>query len=136
MTRHRRVSCSPTRRAAAATGISLTRVMTIASNRSVKPEPGRAHGTLTSRTPQSGQSMRATRACRKAWCWKKLRWRQVFLTGVVHRAVRLPAFGTGEAAAGLEIDLDIEPLLPGVEVRRRHHPRRHQPKRQLEQIDI
>src|SRR5262249_47460862 len=48
--------------------------------RSVKPEPGRAHGTLTRRTPQLGQSMRATRACRKAWCWKKSRWRQVFLT--------------------------------------------------------
>src|SRR6516164_8324172 len=80
MTRHRRVSCSPTRRAAAATGIPLTRVMTNASNRSVKPEPGRAHGTATRRTPQLEQSMRGTRAWRKAWCWKKLRWRQVFLT--------------------------------------------------------
>src|SRR5215475_4121353 len=80
MRRHRRVSCSPTRRAAAATGMPLTRVMTNASNRSVKPDPGRAHGTLTRRTPQSEQSMRATRACRKAWCWKKLRWRQVFFT--------------------------------------------------------
>ena len=43
--------------------------MTNASNRSVKPDPGRAQDTLTSRTPQSGQSMRA---CRKASCWKKL----------------------------------------------------------------
>src|SRR6516225_725818 len=80
MTRHRRVSCSPTRRAAAATGMPFTRVMTNASNRSVKPEPGRAHGTATRRTPWSGQSMRGIRACRKAWCWKKLRWRHVFFT--------------------------------------------------------
>src|SRR5215467_12807799 len=96
MTRHSRVSCSPTRRATAATGMSLTRVMTNASNRSVKPEPGRAHGTLTRRTPQSEQSMRATRACRKAWCWKKLRWRQVFLTVSCAGQSALPQSGQGK----------------------------------------
>ena len=36
------VSCSPMRRAAAATGMWVTRVMASASNSSVKPEPGRA----------------------------------------------------------------------------------------------
>src|SRR5262245_35102713 len=60
--------------------MAVTSVMAKASNRSVKPEPGRAHGTLTRRTPQFGQSIRATRACRKAWCWKKSKCRQVFLT--------------------------------------------------------
>jgi hypothetical protein len=44
---------------------------------------------------------------------------------VVHRAVGLAAIGA-EAAAYLEVDLDIEPLLLGVEVCCRHHPRRHQ----------
>src|SRR5262245_42103346 len=60
--------------------MAVTSVMAKASNKSVKPEPGRAHGTLTRRTPQLGQSIRATRACRKAWCWKKSKCRQVFLT--------------------------------------------------------
>src|ERR1700738_3339262 len=95
MTRHRRVSCSPTRRAAAATGMALTRVMTKASNRRGKPEPGRAPG------PRS-----------------------------------LPALGPAKAPAGLEIDLDVEPLLLGVEIGVRHHPRRHQAECELEQIDI
>jgi hypothetical protein len=54
----------------------------------------------------------------------------------VHRAAGLAPLGTREAAAGLEIDLDIKPLLLGVEVGRDHHPRRYEAKRQLEQIDI
>ena len=58
------------------------------------------------------------------------------LDGVVHRAVGLAALGTREAAAGLEVDLDVEPLPLGVEVGRRHHPRRHQAECELEQIDI
>src|SRR5215831_3231598 len=93
MTRHSRVSCSPTRRAAVATGMPLTRVITNASNSSVKPEPGRAHGTVTRRTPHLEQSMRATRACKKAWCWKKLRWRQVFLTVSCTGQSALPHLG-------------------------------------------
>ena len=36
--------------------------------------------------------------------------------GVVYRAVGLAAIGAGEAAPRLEVDLDIEPLLVGVEV--------------------
>jgi hypothetical protein len=39
---------------------------------------------------------------------------------VVHRAVDLAALGAREATAGLEINLDVEPLLLSVEVRRRH----------------
>src|SRR6266508_1791731 len=73
--RHRRVSCSFTSRAAALTGMAVTSAMMTASNSSVKPEPARAHGTAICLTPQSGQEMRATRACRKAWCWKKSRCR-------------------------------------------------------------
>ena len=34
------------RRATAATGMGVTSVMASASNSSVKPEPGRAHGTV------------------------------------------------------------------------------------------
>jgi hypothetical protein len=37
------------------------------------------------------------------------------LDGVVHRAVGLVALGAGNAAAGLEIDLNVEPLLVGLE---------------------
>src|SRR5262249_34095897 len=94
MRRHRRVSCSPTRRATAATGMSLTRVMTNASNRSVKPDPGRAQGTLTRRTPQSGQSMRATRACQEGLVLKEIEVAPGLLHRVVHRAVGLAALGT------------------------------------------
>jgi len=55
---------------------------------------------------------------------------------VMHRAVGLAALGAGKAAAGLEVDLDVEPLLVGVEFGVRHHPRRHQAESELEQIDI
>src|SRR5215470_14999367 len=52
------------------------------------------------------------------------------------RAVGLAALGAGKPATGLEVDLDIEPLLVGVELGVHHHPRRHQAECQLEQIDI
>src|SRR5262249_29954843 len=55
---------------------------------------------------------------------------------VVHRAVGLAALGTGKAATGLEVDLDIEPLLVDVEFGVHHHPRRHQAESELEQIDV
>ena len=55
--------------------MAVTSVMASASNSSVKPEPARAHGTAICLTPQSGQVMRGTRACRNAWCWKKSRCR-------------------------------------------------------------
>src|SRR5262249_17167658 len=55
---------------------------------------------------------------------------------VVHRAVGLAALGTGKPATGLEVDLDIEPLLVDVELAVHHHPRRHQAECELEQIDI
>ncbi len=64
--RHSLVSCSFTRRAAALTGMAATSAMTMASNSMVKPEPALAHGTAICLTPQSGQAMRATRACKKA----------------------------------------------------------------------
>ena len=46
------------------TGMAGTMVMTIASNSSVKPLSGRAHGTLTCLIPQWLQRTRGTRACR------------------------------------------------------------------------
>src|SRR5215475_14527294 len=55
---------------------------------------------------------------------------------VVHRAVGLAALGTGKAATGLEVDLDIQPLLVGVELGVHYHPRRHQAECELEQIDV
>src|SRR5215470_6787362 len=52
------------------------------------------------------------------------------------RAVGLAALGAGKPATGLEVDLDIEPLLVGVELGVHHHPRRHQAECELEQIDV
>jgi hypothetical protein len=49
-----------------------------------------------------------------------------FFDGAVYRAVGLAAVGAREAPTGLEIDLDIEPLLLGVKVGISHHPREHQ----------
>ena len=66
--RHTRVSCSRTVPATRLIGIALAKVTTNASNNIVNPEPGRAHGTVTSRTPCSGQHTRGTRACRNALC--------------------------------------------------------------------
>src|SRR5262247_1829807 len=58
------------------------------------------------------------------------------LDGVVHGTVGLATLGASKAAAGLEVDLDVEPPVLGVKVSRRHHPRRHQAEGELEQIDI
>ncbi len=76
--RHSRVSCSPTSRATARTGISRASATTSASNHSVKPLPRLAHGTSASFTPHSVHLTRGTRACRYARCWKKSRCRQRF----------------------------------------------------------
>lgn len=74
--RQSRVSCSPTSRAIAATGIAAARVSTKASKLNVNPLPGRAHGTATGCTPQRGHATRGTRATSSVRYWKKLRWRQ------------------------------------------------------------
>ena len=50
----------------AATGMCVTSVMASASNSSVKPEPGLAHGTSTRRTPQLSHLMRGVLAERNA----------------------------------------------------------------------
>ncbi len=67
------VSCS--RVIAATFAIAAAKVSTSASNNSVNPDPGRAHGTLTYRTPCSGQRTPGSRACSNALCWKKSRCR-------------------------------------------------------------
>jgi hypothetical protein len=64
MTRHSLVSHSSTIRATTATGIAFTMAMTKASNSSVKPLSGRAHGTDTCLIPHPLQVTRGTRACR------------------------------------------------------------------------
>src|SRR5271157_4695878 len=53
--RHSRVSCSPTIRATALTGMAEIMVMTNASNSRVKPLSGRAHGTPTVLMPHVSQ---------------------------------------------------------------------------------
>src|SRR5271165_2348177 len=60
--RHMRVSCSPSNLAALAIGIALANVSMKASNNSVKPDPARAHGVATLRTPHSGHVTRGVRA--------------------------------------------------------------------------
>ncbi len=67
-TRQILVSCSRVISATFDTGIALAKVNASASNSIVNPEPGRAHGTLTCRTPCSGQRTRGARACRNALC--------------------------------------------------------------------
>src|SRR4051812_21098958 len=105
MTRHSLVSCSPTRRATALTGIAETRLMTNASNSKVKPLSGRAQGTLSVLIPQRVQCTRGTRAYRNAWCWK-VEMPPAHLLGVVCRAVRRAAAGASKPAAGGEVDVD------------------------------
>ena len=75
--RHKRVSCSPSNRAALAIGIALANVSMKASNNSVKPDPARAHGVAILRTPHSPQITLGTRACNSVRCWKKSKCRQV-----------------------------------------------------------
>ena len=75
--RHKRVSCSPSNRAALAIGIALASVSMKASNNNVKPDPARAHGVATLRTPHCGHVTLGVRACNSVRCWKKSRCRQV-----------------------------------------------------------
>jgi hypothetical protein len=56
--------------------------------------------------------------------------------GVVGRAVRCAAGRAGEAAAGGEVDLDVQPVRFGVEVRACHGPWRRQAERLLHQRRI
>jgi hypothetical protein len=79
-TRQILVSCSRVIAATLAIGIAAAKLSTSASNNSVNPDPGRAQGTLTCRTPCSGQRTRGSRACKNALCWKKSRCRHVFST--------------------------------------------------------
>src|SRR5215470_2770151 len=76
--------------------MAVTSVITSASNSSVKPEPLLAHGTAICLTPQSGQLMRATRACRKAWCWKKSRCRHSCMAVSCTGQSALPHCGHGK----------------------------------------
>ena len=55
---------------------------------------------------------------------------------VVYGAIGRAARRTREATAACKIDLDVEALAGHVEGTRLDHPRRHQPERQLKQIDI
>jgi hypothetical protein len=56
--------------------------------------------------------------------------------GVVGRAVGGGAMRTGEAAAGGEVDLDVEPLCRGIEVAAGHAPGRGQAQGQLQQVGV
>ena len=76
-TRQMRVSCSRTIPATVRTGIAAANCSSSASNSRVNPDPSRAHGTPTWRTPCSGQRTRGSRACRNALCWKKSMCRHV-----------------------------------------------------------
>ena len=56
-----------------ATGWHFASSTIMASNRSVNPLPGRAHGTGTALTPCAGHAMRGTPAWMNALYWKKFR---------------------------------------------------------------
>ena len=62
------------------TGIAVANCRTNASNRSVKPLPGAAHGTSIIRTPSCGHWMRGVRKWIYVLYWKKFRCRQVLST--------------------------------------------------------
>jgi hypothetical protein len=134
--RQSRVSCSLISRAAALTGIAVTSVMASASNSSVKPDSGRAHGTLISLTPQLGQS-EARRARRQvSLVLKEIEMPPSLHHRVVRRAVGARATRARKTTTFGEVDLDVETLLVGVELARFDQPRRDETKRQLEQIGI
>src|SRR3954465_10521511 len=136
MTRHSLVSCSPTRRATALTGIAETRLMTNASNSKVKPLSGRAQGTLSVLIPQRVQCTRGTRAYRNAWCWKKSRCRQLICSVSYAGQSAAPAAGASKPAAGGEVDVDVELTRLGVELAADDRPWRYQPQRQLQQAGV
>src|SRR6516162_2123904 len=135
MTRHSRVSCSPTIRATALTGIAATMVMTNASNSKVKPLPGRAQGTVTVLMPHLSQRTRGARAC-IGLVLEEVEVAPGHPLGVIGRAVRRAAGRAGEAAARSEVNLDVEPVCLGVKVAAAHRPRWRQPQRQLQQSGV
>src|SRR5208337_3742784 len=131
--RHKRVSCSPSNLAALAIGIALANVSTKASNNSVKPDPARAQGVATLRTPQFGQLTRGTRACNSV---QEIQMPPRFILRVVNRATLAPALGAGEPAPARKIHIQIEPTILDRKFATRHRPRRLQPKGQLEKIGV
>ena len=108
MTRHSRVSCSPTRRAAAATGMCVTSVMASASNSSVKPEPGLRprHGDLLDAAVGAGDA-------RRPGVQERLMLEEVEMPPLLHRRCRArgsrPCRSAGMGSGRLgEVDLDVE----------------------------
>src|SRR5208337_4652457 len=133
--RHKRVSCSPSNLAALAIGIALANVSTKASNNSVKPDPARAQGVATLRTPQFGQLTRHTRVQQRAML-EEIQMPPRFILRVVNRATLAPALGAGEPAPARKIHIQIEPTILDRKFATRHRPRRLQPKGQLEKIGV
>ena len=134
--RQRRLSVSPSRRATDSTGMCMISVMAKASNSNVKPELGRAPMMTGARRPDARRTHR-TRCAARARREKPDAWREIEmpprpLACVVDGATFGLALGAGEAAAGFEIELDIETLLGAIERRRCDEPRRRDAKGKLE----
>ena len=137
MTRHSLVSCSPTRRATALTGIAETRLMTNASNSKVKPLSGRAQGTLSVLIPQRVQCTRGTPGVQKSPGAGRSRdaassSARCRMQGSPPRRSR----GEQKPAAGGEVDVDVELTRLGVELAADDRPWRYRPQRQLQQAGV
>ncbi|CAN5672731.1 hypothetical protein BH24ACT15_BH24ACT15_36980 [soil metagenome] len=135
MVLHTRVSCSRTVASTRFIGIALAKVNTSASNSIVNPDPGRAHGSATSRTLCSGQRTRGTRACRNALCSKEIQMPPRLVVGVMHRAPIPPTAGLRAVEPGTArvAHMKIQPASVLGEDRVGHPPRLTQPQRRGEQ---
>lgn len=103
---HIRVPCPPKRADTALTGISRTKAMTSTLNSSVKPEPARAQGTLTSFGVHHARS-----ACSQIRrILHKVHVPPRFLGGVMHRN-HLPADWAGESGSASKVAFYVEPFV-------------------------
>lgn len=127
-TRQMRVSCSRHIWATLRTGIAAANCSSNASYSSVNPDPSRAHGTPTCRTPWTGQRTRGCRACRNALYWKKSICRHILSAVSLDRAVpMLTILGRApEPRTPRKVQIQIQPRLLLVELHSTHPPRRDQ----------
>src|SRR3984957_5833335 len=127
----------PRRRAAAPTGMDVSRVLTRASNRSVKPLSFRAQG---KRVTVLIPAIRAPDT-RHTGMQPRLMLEEVEVApglclAVVRRTVLGATFRAGEAAAGGKVDVNVQSMGCRIEVTACHGPGCAQPKGQSQQVCV
>src|SRR5271165_3059314 len=134
--RHKRVSCSPSRLAALAIGIVLASARHIGLEQQREPgtRPSPRRGDLAHPAVRTAHS-RHTSVQQRAML-EEVQMPPGLVLRVVNRTTHASALSAGEPAPTRKIYVQIEPTIFDRKLAARHHPRRLQPKGQLEKIGV